>query len=137
MADLQSHVPVRLLKFLSDPIYYQRSILNSGSTFYNQQVAEARSDLQLYQGLQEVNKDMLLTEDELDKFYTVLSREKRIRDARSEDEVNAALADIAKTEMLREEDLENLQMAIAPILHVLLQRQASSALKNKPCITLS
>ena len=79
----------------------------------NQQVAEARSELQLYQGLQEVNKDMLLTEDELDKFYTVLSREKRIRDARNEDEVNAALADIAKTEMLREEDLENLQMAIA------------------------
>ncbi len=79
----------------------------------NQQIAEARSDLQLYQGLQEVNKDLLLTDDELDKFYTVLSREKRIRDARNEDEVNAALADIAKTEMLREEDLENLRVAIA------------------------
>lgn len=79
----------------------------------NQQIADARNDLQLYQGLQDVNKDLLLTEDELDKFYTVLSREKRIRDARSEDEINAALADIAKTEMLREEDLDNLRMAIA------------------------
>ena len=37
-----------------------------------QAIADARSDLQLYQGLQEVNKDRLLADDELDKFYTVL-----------------------------------------------------------------
>ena len=55
-----------------------------------QAIADARSDLQLYQGLQEVNKDRLLADDELDKFYTVLSREKRIRDAQSEDEVEAS-----------------------------------------------
>ena len=79
----------------------------------NQQIAEARTELQLYQGLMEVNKDKLLTDDELDKFYTVLSREKRIRDAKNEDEINAALAEIAKTELLREEDLENLRLDIA------------------------
>ncbi len=78
-----------------------------------QTVAEARSDLELFQGLQEVNKDRLLTEDELDKFYTVLSREKRIRDARSEDEVAAAMAEIAKTGLLREEDIDNLRADIA------------------------
>lgn len=79
----------------------------------NQQIADARNDLQLYQGLQEVNKDRLLTDDELDKFYTLLSREKRIRDAKSEDEINAALADIAKTELLRQEDIDNLKADIA------------------------
>ncbi len=79
----------------------------------SQAIAEAQSELQLYQGLQEVNKDRLLAEDELDKFYTVLSREKRIRDAQSEDQVEAAMAEIAKTEMLREEDLENLRQDIA------------------------
>lgn len=79
----------------------------------NQQIAEARTELQLYQGLMEVNKDKLLTDDELDKFYTVLSREKRIRDAKNEDEINAALAEIAKTELLREEDIENLRLDIA------------------------
>lgn len=79
----------------------------------NQQIADARNELQLYQGLQEVNKDRLLTDDELDKFYTVLSREKRIRDAKSEDEINAALADIAKTELLRQEDIDNLKADIA------------------------
>ncbi len=78
-----------------------------------QAVADARSDLQLYQGLQEVNKDRLLAEDELDKFFTVLSREKRIRDARSEDEVETAMAEIAKTGLLREEDIENLRLDIA------------------------
>ncbi|WP_276721234.1 zinc-ribbon domain-containing protein [Alistipes sp.] len=78
-----------------------------------QAIADARSDLQLYQGLQEVNKDRLLADDELDKFYTVLSREKRIRDAQSEEEVEAALSDIEKTGLLREEDVENLRIDIA------------------------
>ena len=78
-----------------------------------QAIADARSDLQLYQGLQEVNKDRMLADDELDKFYTVLSREKRIRDAQSEDEVEAALSDIEKTGLLREEDVENLRIDIA------------------------
>lgn len=78
-----------------------------------QAIADARNDMQLYQGLQEVNKDRLLADDELDKFYTLLSREKRIRDAKSEEEVEAALADIEKTGLLREEDVENLRIDIA------------------------
>ena len=78
-----------------------------------QAIADARSDLQLYQGLQEVNKDRLLADDELDKFYTVLSREKRIRDAQSGEQVEAALSDIEKTGLLREEDVENLRIDIA------------------------
>jgi len=78
-----------------------------------QAVAGARSDLQLYRDLQEVNKDRLLADDELDKFYTVLSREKRIRDARSEEEAEAAMAEIVKTGLLREEDVENLRADIA------------------------
>ncbi|MFR4024878.1 MAG: hypothetical protein ACLTZY_02935 [Alistipes indistinctus] len=79
----------------------------------SQAIADARSDMQLYEGLQQVNKDRLLADDELDKFYTVLSREKRIRDARSEDEVEAALADIEKTGLLREEDVDNLRIDVA------------------------
>lgn len=78
-----------------------------------QTIADARNDLQLYEGLQQVNKDRLLSDDELDKFYTVLSREKRIRDAQSEDEVEAALSDIEKTGLLRGEDIQNLRIDIA------------------------
>ena len=79
----------------------------------SQQIADARNEQQLYQGLLEVNKDRLLTDDELDKFYTVLSREKRIRDARSEAEVEEAMAEIARTGLLREEDIANLRADIA------------------------
>jgi len=79
----------------------------------SRQVADARNDLQLYQGLQEVNKDKLLTDDEFEKFYTVLSREKRIREARNESEIEAALADIAQTGLLRQEELDNMRIDIA------------------------
>lgn len=79
----------------------------------SQTISAARNELQLHQGLQEVNKDHLLTEDELDKFYTVLSREKRIRDAKSEEEIEAALADIEKTGLLREEDIDTMRVDIA------------------------
>lgn len=79
----------------------------------SQAIAEARTDLQLYEGLQGVNKDRLLTDDELDKFYTVLSREKRIRDARSEEEVEVALSEIEKTGLLREEEVDNMRIDIA------------------------
>ena len=78
-----------------------------------QAIADARNELQLYEGLQQVNKDKLLADDELDKFYTLLSREKRIRDAKNEDEVQAAMDDIRRTQLLREEDIENLRTDIA------------------------
>lgn len=74
-----------------------------------QTLNEARSELSLLRGLQEINKDKLLLDDELDKFYTLLSREKRIRDARSEEEIAAALADIEKTGLIRNEDLNELK----------------------------
>lgn len=74
-----------------------------------QQINEARSELALLRSLQEVNKDKLLAEDELDKFYTVLSREKRIREAQNEEQIAAALADIERTGLIRNEDLNALK----------------------------
>lgn len=74
-----------------------------------QQLTEARSELALMRSLQEVNKDKLLAEDELEKFYTVLSREKRIREAQNEAQIAEALADIEKTGLVRNEDLNALK----------------------------
>ncbi|MBQ6688047.1 MAG: hypothetical protein IJN02_02300 [Bacteroidales bacterium] len=74
-----------------------------------QQVNEAASELELYRRLQEINKDKVLADDELERFYTVLSREKRIREAQSEDQVAAALADIERTGLIRSEDLNALK----------------------------
>ena len=74
-----------------------------------QQITEARSELALFRSLQEVNKDKLLAEDELEKFYTVLSREKRIREAQNEAQIAEALADIERTGLVRNEDLNVLK----------------------------
>ncbi len=74
-----------------------------------QQLNEARSELALMRSLQEVNKDKLLAEDELEKFYTVLSRERRIREAQNEEQIAEALADIERTGLIRSEDLNVLK----------------------------
>lgn len=65
------------------------------------------------------NKDRLLTEQEFENFYMVLSRERRIQEAQSnlteiqaQDVINQALADIERTGLLREEETEILKFQI-------------------------
>ena len=81
-----------------------------------QRLTTARNETDLLRELNLINNSsvqgQLLSEDELDKFHMVLSREKRIREARNEDEINAALIEIEKTGLLRAEDLENLKRSI-------------------------
>ncbi|MGN1210890.1 MAG: zinc-ribbon domain-containing protein [Candidatus Cryptobacteroides sp.] len=74
-----------------------------------QQVDEARNDLLLMRALQQINEDKLLAEDELEKFYMVLSREKKIREAQNQEQIDAALADIERTGLVRAEDLNRLK----------------------------
>ena len=78
-----------------------------------QQVYEADSELQLYNRLKEINKDKLLSEDELEKFYMVLSREKRIRQAQNNEQIEVALAEIERTGLLREEEMAVMRDQIA------------------------
>jgi hypothetical protein len=81
-----------------------------------QKLTEAKNDAEFHKALSAINnsstKDRMLSEDEMDKFYMILSREKRIREAKNDDEVTAALIDIEKTGLLRDEDLENLKISI-------------------------
>jgi hypothetical protein len=77
-----------------------------------QSLIEARTDRDQAFELGKINNDGLLQEDELEKFRMVLSREKRIREASNEEEIRAALIDIEKTGLLKDEDLENLKRSI-------------------------
>ena len=81
-----------------------------------QKLTEAKNDAEFHKALSAINnsstRDRMLSEDEMDKFYMILSREKRIREAKNDDEVTAALIDIEKTGLLRDEDLENLKISI-------------------------
>lgn len=82
---------------------------NRLATAVNDQVInEKLSEVELKKRLQEINKDELLTADELEKFKTVLENEKIIRNAKSEDEIEAAKAEIERTKLIREEDLDAL-----------------------------
>lgn len=78
----------------------------------NRFVGEASQSLDFDKQMQGLTQERLLSEDEMEKFFMVLSREKRIREAKNEDEINAALIEIEKTGLLRGEDLENLKRSI-------------------------
>ena len=78
----------------------------------SQALIVARTDKDQAFELGKINNDHLLNEDELEKFRMVLSREKRIRAASNEQEIESALIDIQKTGLLKEEDLENLKRSI-------------------------
>ena len=80
----------------------------------NQQlIHEATNEVELLEKLNEINrnkeKEELLHADELLKFKSLLENERILREARSNEERDAALAEIRKTELIREEDLDVLQ----------------------------
>jgi hypothetical protein len=78
----------------------------------SQALIEAKTEAQQANELEKINNDKLLNEDEIEKFRMVLSREKRIREASNDEEIRAALIDIEKTGLLKDEDLENLKRSI-------------------------
>lgn len=82
------------------------------TTVAQQQLHEAQTDLDLFKQLQEINKDGVLTKDELHRFYTVLSRERSIFDVQEADKVEAALAEIEQTGLLRKEEIDILRFQI-------------------------
>ncbi len=73
---------------------------------------DASNDLDFRKKIQEINKDSLLTEDEMEKFSMLLSREKQLRVATNESEIRSALMDIEATGLLKVEDLENLKRSV-------------------------
>ena len=131
-ADLSGISLVRLLKVtadnediarfrkLSHDLYVSEdelNYLNKTNDFKNrlrdannrQRLNEAQSESDLRRCLQEINKDNLLDKDELEKFYIVLSRERRVFEADSREKEEAALSEIQKTGMFRQEEIDILR----------------------------
>lgn len=75
----------------------------------SQLLHEARTQLELQQQLDRINRDNILREDELKKFEYLLANERIVREARSDDEREAALAEIARTGLVREEEMNALR----------------------------
>lgn len=57
----------------------------------------------------EIYKQMELTQDEQDKFDLMLAAEKKLREAKTQEEVDAALHEYQKSGMLREQELDQLR----------------------------
>lgn len=75
-----------------------------------QQLHEATTDLELRRQLHAINRNSrqeeLLNEDELAKFELLLRNERILREARSDEEREAALHEIRKSGLIREEELQ-------------------------------
>lgn len=75
----------------------------------SQQIHTARTAVELQQRLNEINRDRLLTEDEMNKFVLLLENERLLREARTTEEREAALAEIERTRLIREDDLAEIR----------------------------
>jgi len=78
-----------------------------------QELHQTTTELEMKRKLNEINRNKrneeLLNEDELRKFEHLLVNERIVREARTEQERNMALMEIAKTGLVREEELRVLQ----------------------------
>lgn len=75
----------------------------------SQRLHEARNEVELQRELDNINRDNLLREDELQKFQYLLKNERIIREAQSDAERDAAFSEIEKTGLIRQEELNALR----------------------------
>lgn len=78
-----------------------------------QQIQSAQNEEELRYALQQINKDQLLHNDELDAFTSMLESQRRIRDAKTQEEEYEALEDLRKSRLVKEDEMEALEDALA------------------------
>lgn len=71
-------------------------------------ISQATNAENLRQSLQAVNKDKLLSEDEMENFVLLLASQKRLREAKSKEEEYEALIDLKKNRLVKDDDIEAL-----------------------------
>ena len=81
-----------------------------------QQIDQAQNAEQLRQSLQAINKDKLLSEDEMEQFVALLASQKRIREANlqkdeviAKEEIREALIDMKKSGLVKDDELAALE----------------------------
>lgn len=75
----------------------------------SQKIREARSEEDLRYALQQLNKDALLHDDEMEAFCQLLANQKAIREAQTDEDREKALQEIRKSTLIREDEFEDLQ----------------------------
>lgn len=77
-----------------------------------QTIQQATNDEDLRYALQQINKDQMLHDDELEQFVLFLNAQKRIREAKSDEDERQAYIDLKKSGLIKDEELEVLQDAL-------------------------
>ena len=77
-----------------------------------QTIDKATTDEELRYALMQINKDGLIHDDEMEAFTLMLNAQKRLREAKSQEEEYEALIDLKKSRLVKDEDLAVLQDAL-------------------------
>ncbi len=79
----------------------------------SQQISSAHNAEYLRHALQSINKDQLLHDDELEEFVLLLNSQKRIRQAKTEEDEHEALEDLRKNRLVKQEEMDVLEDELA------------------------
>lgn len=78
-----------------------------------QTIDKATSEEELRYALQQLNRDQLLHDDEMEQFILLLNAQKRLREAKSQEEEYEALIDIKKSRLVKDDELAALEDTLA------------------------
>lgn len=78
-----------------------------------QTIDKATSEEELRYALQQLNRDQLLHDDEMEQFVLLLNAQKRLRETKSQEEEYEALIDIKKSRLVKDDELAALEDALA------------------------
>ena len=90
----------------------------------SQRLHEATSEAELRRQLEAINRDSLLQENELKIFEHLLQNERVVREAKSDEEREAALAEIAQSQLVREADMQMLKQQKASAIQLMQLRDS-------------
>ena len=90
----------------------------------SQRLHEATSEAELRRQLDAINRDNLLQENELKIFEHLLQNERVVREAKSDEEREAALAEIAQSQLVREADMQMLKQQKASAIQLMQLRDS-------------
>ena len=78
-----------------------------------QEIDRATNEEDLRYALQQLNRDQLLHDDEMEQFVLLLNAQKRLREAKSQEEEYEALIDIKKSRLVKDDEIAALEDTLA------------------------
>lgn len=78
-----------------------------------QAIDKVTSEEELRYALQQINRDKLLHDDEMEQFVLMLNAQKRLREAKSQEEEYVVLIDIKKSRLVKDDEMAALEDALA------------------------